>query len=93
MLSPEEEKRMAGKKRRGFASMDLEHRRAIASLGGQAAHEQGKAHEFTSEEARRAGEIGGWVVSRDRRYMARLGRMGGTATALKRKAEKGKEMK
>lgn len=40
---------------RGFASMDEEKQRRIASKGGRAAHAQGRAHEFTSEEARRAG--------------------------------------
>lgn len=40
---------------RGFASMDPERQREIASEGGRAAHEKGTAHEFTSEEARRAG--------------------------------------
>lgn len=40
---------------RGFASMDPERQREIASEGGKAAHESGNAHEFTSEEAREAG--------------------------------------
>ena len=40
---------------RGFASMDKERQREIASEGGRAAHQSGNAHEFTSEEARRAG--------------------------------------
>lgn len=40
---------------RGFASMDPERQREIASQGGKAAHESGHAHEFTSEEAREAG--------------------------------------
>ena len=40
---------------RGFASMDPQRQREIASEGGRAAHEKGTAHEFTSEEARRAG--------------------------------------
>ena len=40
---------------RGFASMDPERQRQIASEGGKAAHEKGTAHEFTSEEAREAG--------------------------------------
>ncbi len=44
-----------GKSNRGFASMDKERQRAIASAGGRAAHQSGNAHEFTSEEARRAG--------------------------------------
>ncbi|HAK32528.1 MAG TPA: hypothetical protein DCM30_06130 [Acinetobacter radioresistens] len=40
---------------RGFASMDADKQREIASKGGKAAHESGNAHEFTSEEAREAG--------------------------------------
>src|SRR5438105_15795429 len=36
---------------RGFASMDPEKQRAIASKGGKASHEQGTGHEFTPEEA------------------------------------------
>lgn len=43
--------------KRGFASMDPEQQREIASEGGRAAHEKGTAHEFTSEEARRAGSM------------------------------------
>lgn len=49
----------SGTSKRGFASMDPERQRAIASKGGKAAHESGNAHEFTSEEARRAGSKGG----------------------------------
>lgn len=45
--------------KRGFASMDPEKQRKIASKGGKAAHAKGTAHEFTSEEARRAGRKGG----------------------------------
>ena len=41
---------------RGFASMDDDKQREIASKGGQAAHEQGTAHEFDSKEAAEAGE-------------------------------------
>lgn len=40
---------------RGFAAMDRQRQREIASLGGRAAHQSGHAHEFTSEEARAAG--------------------------------------
>lgn len=43
--------------KRGFASMDPEQQREIAAEGGRAAHEKGTAHEFTSEEARRAGAM------------------------------------
>ncbi len=46
-----------GTSNRGFASMDPERQREIASEGGKAAHEKGTAHEFTSEEARRAGSM------------------------------------
>lgn len=42
--------------RRGFASMDPARVREIASMGGTTAHRQGKAHQFTSEEARQAGK-------------------------------------
>ena len=45
--------------KRGFASMDPERQREIASEGGKAAHEKGTAHEFTPEEAREAGSKGG----------------------------------
>lgn len=44
---------------RGFAGMDRDKQREIASKGGKAAHENGQAHEFTSEEARIAGRKGG----------------------------------
>jgi general stress protein YciG len=47
------------KKPRGFAVMDKERVRAIASAGGRAAHAAGTAHEFSSEEARKAGRLGG----------------------------------
>jgi hypothetical protein len=37
--------------------MDPARQREIASQGGKAAHAKGTAHEFTSEEARRAGSM------------------------------------
>ena len=43
------------RKRRGFAAMNPEVQRRIASQGGRAAHASGNAHEFTPEEARAAG--------------------------------------
>lgn len=46
-------------KPRGFAAMDPETRRAICSKGGRAAHATGKAHRFTTEEAKVAGRKGG----------------------------------
>ena len=45
--------------RRGFAAMDPEKQRQIASEGGRAAHRQGVAHEWSTEEARAAGRKGG----------------------------------
>ena len=47
------------KSERGFAAMNPERQREIASEGGKAAHQSGNAHEFTSEEAREAGRKGG----------------------------------
>jgi uncharacterized protein len=39
--------------------LDAIKRREIASKGGKAAHSQGVAHEWTTEEAREAGRISG----------------------------------
>lgn len=50
------------RKPRGFAAMSPERHRAIASKGGRAAHEQGTAHEWSSEEASRAGKRGGKIA-------------------------------
>jgi hypothetical protein len=61
----------------GFASMDEDKQRAIASLGGKTAHAKKLAHEFTTEEARAAGRKGGEAVSRDREHMAEIGRQDG----------------
>lgn len=72
--------------RRGFAAMDGTRQRQIASLGGRTAHKRGQAHQFTSEEARLAGRKGGESVSRDRDYMADIGRRGGAARSLRRQA-------
>lgn len=49
------------RRRRGFASMDPEKQRAIASKGGKTAHARGTANKFQegSELARRAGAKGG----------------------------------
>ena len=56
-----------GSSNRGFASMDPQRQREIASEGGRAAHEKGTAHEFTSEEAREAGRKGGQARSQSNR--------------------------
>ena len=63
-----EEVRVA-KEDRGFASMDRQKQREIASKGGKAAHAKGTAHEWTSEEAREAGRKGGMASHRRRKEM------------------------
>ena len=46
-------------KRGGFATMDPDKVREIASKGGKAAHAVGTAHKWTSDQARAAGKKGG----------------------------------
>jgi uncharacterized protein len=72
---------------RGFASMDPQRQREIASQGGRAAHEKGTAHEFTSEEARQAGSKGGQAAHQkgtahefDSEEAREAGRKGGQAS-------------
>ncbi len=72
------------KSNRGFAAMDQNQQREIASKGGRAAHQQGTAHEFSSDEAREAGRKGGMAVSRNRQHMSEIGRKGGEARGRKR---------
>jgi len=54
----ENQQRPNGRSLRGFASMDKEKQKAIASKGGRAAHEKGTAHEFNSQEASQAAKKG-----------------------------------
>lgn len=77
---------------RGFAAMDKQRQREIARQGGRASHEQGTAHEFTTDEARAAGRRGGAQVSRDRAHMAAIGRRGGAQVSRDRQvmAERGR---
>ena len=63
MNSSGQEEKVA-KEDRGFASMDRNKQRDIASKGGKAAHQKGTAHEWTSEEAREAGRKGGMASHR-----------------------------
>ncbi len=72
--------------KRGFASMDSNKQREIASKGGRAAHAKGTAHEFTSDEARTAGRKGGEAVSRDRAHMSAIGREGGHSRGARARA-------
>lgn len=77
-----------GAAKRGFATMDPEKRRKIASAGGRAAHASGNGHEFDAAEAREAGRKGGEAISQDRAYMAEIGRAGGVARSANMKARR-----
>ncbi|NDJ19084.1 stress-induced protein [Myxacorys almedinensis A] len=68
---------MSDTSKRGFASMDEDKQREIASKGGKTAHEKGTAHEFTSEEAKESGQKGGEATSQDREHMSEIGKKGG----------------
>lgn len=78
---------MSDTSKRGFASMDKDKQREIASKGGKAAHEKGTAHEFTPEEAREAGRKGGEAVSKDREHMSEIGRKGGENSSKNRQGK------
>ena len=64
--------------------MDPERHKEIARRGGQRAHRLGKAHTFTPEQAREAGQKGGNLISRNRAHMAEIGRKGGTSPRRRR---------
>lgn len=77
------------KKPRGFAVMDSDRQREIASKGGRSAHQLGTAHKYTSEEARIAGKKGGASISQNLAHMRDIGRRGGKASSLKRMRDQG----
>ncbi len=69
----------------GFAAISREKNREIARQGGIAAHQMGRAHEFTAgEAAREAGKKGGQKVAADRAHMGRIGKLGGTKVSANR---------
>jgi uncharacterized protein len=68
---------MTEKKKRGFAAMVPEKRKAIAASGGRSTQRQGKGHRFTTSEAAEAGRLGGLETSRDRAFMSEIGKKGG----------------
>ena len=76
---------------RGFAAMSPEKQKEIASEGGRAAHQQGVAHEWNSEEARLAGRKGGQIVSQNREHMSEIGRRGGQSSGGRRNRNKQNE--
>lgn len=63
---------------RGFAAMDPEKQRRIASLGGKAISNDRK-HMAT------IGSKGGTEISKDKDHMAEIGRMGGKRSRTNRK--------
>lgn len=66
------------KTKRGFASMTPEQRKAIASKGGKAAHEQGTAHRWTREQAIEAGRKGGKAcMEKHPEHQSQIGQIGG----------------
>jgi uncharacterized protein len=72
---------------RGFAAMSPERQKQIASEGGRAAHKLGVAHEWNSDEARKAGKKGGQIVSQNREHMSEIGRRGGMSSGGRRNRE------
>lgn len=82
--SSERRGRGQGSSNRGFAAMNPERQKEIASEGGRAAHRQGVAHEWNSEEARKAGRKGGMTVSQNREHMSEIGRRGGQSSGGRR---------
>ena len=63
----QQERHETPKSRRGFASMEPQRQREIASQGGRAAHELGVAHEWNRTEAQEAGKKGGLLSGFKRR--------------------------
>jgi uncharacterized protein len=84
--NPRGESESSGRKasNRGFAAMDREKQKRIASEGGRAAHRQGVAHEWSRDEAREAGRKGGQIVSQNRDHMSEIGRKGGQSSGQRR---------
>ena len=70
------------KEDRGFASMDRNKQREIASKGGKAAHQKGTAHEWTSEEPREPGRKGG-MASHRRKQEQQVKRRGLVRSSLR----------
>lgn len=79
--------------RKGFASMTIEQRRRIASMGGKAVRPEQRSFSQNRELASRAGKKGGISVppekrsfSQDRELAARSGRKGGEAVPSEKRS-------
>lgn len=70
------------KKPRGFQVMSKERQKEIASMGGKTAHEMGVAHEFTREQARKAGRKGGLARAAKRRAAQALRKLNAASQAM-----------
>lgn len=62
---------MKRKATHGFHTMDPHVQRNIASMGGKVCHALGRAHKFTVEEAKAAGQKGG-LANKRRRIGAKI---------------------
>lgn len=67
---------------RGFASMNRDKQREIASLGGKRAHQIGTAHQWDHEEAKEAGRRGGLASAARRRAAKLLAEVGEAAVSV-----------
>lgn len=72
---------------RGFAAMEPEQQKRIASKGGKAAHQSGHAHEWSSAEAAEAGRKGGLASHHDRTSFHRDTAAHHQSEASKRRSE------
>lgn len=79
------------KQKKGFALWGKDEHRKACRLGGLAASANGNSHKFTSAEARKAGKVGGGVISKDREHMSRIGKRGAEVRNEKR-AQRRREM-
>jgi hypothetical protein len=76
------------KSKRGFASMDPELRRKIASLGGKATQASGNGHRWDKGEAKIAGSLGGKATQNrgsGHRFDSETGRAAAKARERKRR--------
>jgi uncharacterized protein len=86
-MAPQTSKKSGSTSNRGFASMDAEKQRAIASKGGQSVPNEKRSFSQNRELASQAGRKGGQNVSdenrsfsRNRDLAAQAGRKGGQAS-------------
>jgi general stress protein YciG len=79
------------KQKRGLATASQETRIRVARIGGSAAHSSGNAHEFTTEEASKAGKKGGAVTGKNKKHMQAIGRLGALSRWKNKEKQSGKD--